>query len=104
MLQIQGIGLDILRYAGIALAVGHEGAIAPLEDFDAFGFKGLDDPILEHLFVLSDQFERLIERDIMRIDILERHEVAGTVANIRAKATDIGLDRLALGRLTEIAR
>src|SRR5438046_8180030 len=103
VLEREGLGVAVLRYLGVLLAIGDVRSVAAVEHLDAFGGEVLDDAIGVRLLLQAYHLERPLERHGVRVVLLQRGVLAA-VLHVRAETPDVGDDGFALRGLPELAR
>src|SRR5256885_2073094 len=102
-LEREGLGVAVLRYLGVFLAIGDVRSVAAVEHLDALGGEVLDDAIGVRFLLQAYHLERPLERHGVRVVLLQRGVLAA-VLHVRAETPDVGDDGFALRGLPELAR
>src|SRR6267378_89482 len=102
-LERERLGVAVLRYLGVLLAIGDVRSVAAVQHLDTLGREVLDDAIGIRFLLQAYHLARPLERHGIRVVLLQRGVLAA-VLHVRTETPDVGDDRLALRRLPERAR
>src|SRR6266513_737664 len=102
-LEREGLGVAVLGYLGVLLAIGDVRAVAAVEHLDAFGGEVLDDAIGVRFLFQAYHLARPLERHGVRVVLLQRGVLAA-VLHVRAETPDVGEDGFPVRGFPERAR
>src|SRR5256886_3370401 len=88
-LEREGLGVAVLGYLGVLLAIGDVRSVAAVEHLDAFGGEVLDDAIGVRFLLQAYHLARPLERHGVRVVLLQRGVLAAGLP-VRAETPDVG--------------